>query len=441
MLKHPFLQKLASFESKATCLVYNERPSTYGELLQAVEKNVELLREKNFKNIAIMGDYDLSSVAMLLACAELSLTALPLMENDESMQTKLKEAGADAFYSRGELVAVEGEKISLPLLENLKSSALVLFSSGSTGKPKAMVHNLDTLLNSYLEKRPKKMSLLLFLLFDHIGGLNTLFNALAMGACGVALDDRKNVELLAQNIEKYKISLLPASPSFLNLFLLSGVSKNYDLSSLKIITYGTEKMPDSLLLRLKEAFPRTKFHQTFGTSEVGIIQTKSYDSYIKLEGVDYKIINNELFLRSKTQSLGYLNADNSVFGEDGYFATGDLVETVNLEDGEYIKILGRIKEWINVGGQKLLPSEVESVLLECEGVKDCLVYGEANVLTGQSVSAKLVVDERFANFSNLELKRLVKKHCDGKLAKYKIPSKIEKVENLSLNARFKKDRK
>lgn len=49
----------------------------------------------------------------------------------------------------------------------------------------------------------------------------------------------------------------------------------YNMSSLRMITYGTEPMPDSLLLKLKTFFPRVKFLQTFGTSETGISQTTS----------------------------------------------------------------------------------------------------------------------------------------------------------------------
>ncbi|TOM76954.1 AMP-binding protein, partial [Vibrio parahaemolyticus] len=63
-----------------------------------------------------------------------------------------------------------------------RSSGLVLFSSGSTGVPKAMIHNLDNLLSTYADKRSKSLSIMVFLMFDHIGGLNTLLNSLAMGA-------------------------------------------------------------------------------------------------------------------------------------------------------------------------------------------------------------------------------------------------------------------
>lgn len=106
-----------------------------------------------------------------------------------------------------------------------------------------------------------------------------------------------------------------------------------------MITYGTEPMPDSLLLKLKTFFPRVKFLQTFGTSETGISQTtsKSSDStFLKIDdpNTEIKIVRGELWIRSKTQVMGYLNSSLERFTEDGWFKTGDLVEEAS--DG-YIK--------------------------------------------------------------------------------------------------------
>ena len=199
-------------------------------------------------------------------------------------------------------------------------------------------------------------------------------------------------------------------------------------------------MSDSLLNRLKLEFPKVRFHQTFGTSEVGIAQTKTKDNMIKLEGMAYKIINNELYLKSKTQSLGYLNADNSVFDEEGYFATGDLVELYKENEEEYIKITGRSKELINVGGEKVVPQEVEEVILELGHIQDCLVYAKANAITGQSVCVKVILKAN-VEFTNLELKKQLRMYCKDKLANYKIPTQVEIVEKLELSQRFKKVRK
>ena len=64
-------------------------------------------------------------------------------------------------------------------------------------------------------------------------------------------------------IQKYRINVLPSTPTFLNLMLINEAQLNYDLSSLKLITYGTEFMPISLLNKLKLVFPNVKLLQTF----------------------------------------------------------------------------------------------------------------------------------------------------------------------------------
>ncbi|MBF7044301.1 ANL family adenylate-forming protein [Campylobacter volucris] len=438
--KNIFLRKIFS-NKDSNALIYENIIYTYSQLSESVLENINLLNSTTANIIGIIGDYDFESISLLLACIELNKIIIPFVDKKE-IENKLKEVRCDLVFNNGEIILKNDDSINHPLVDRSikeNKSGLILFSSGSTGKPKAIIHDLDKITSSYLNKKTKNINILLFLMFDHIGGLNTLFNCLSMNACGVAIKDRKNVKYLAKNIEKYKISLLPVSPSLLSLMLAFNVVNDYDFSSLRLITYGTEKMPETLLDKLKQEFPKVKFHQTFGTSEIGITQTKSYKDFIKLENVKYKIIEGELYLKSNTQSLGYLNADNSVFTDDGYFASGDLVEVINENGEEYIKIIGRNKEIINVGGEKVLPQEVEGIIFQIPFIQDCLVYGQSNPLTGQSVCLKVVLTKE-KNINSLELKKEIRLFCKDKLASYKIPTKVDIVESLEVSKRFKKVR-
>jgi acyl-CoA synthetase (AMP-forming)/AMP-acid ligase II len=134
------------------------------------------------------------------------------------------------------------------------------------------------------------------------------------------------------------------------------------------------------------------------------------------------------------QILGYLNSSMERFTEDGWFKTGDLVE--QTEEG-YIKIVGRNKELINVGGEKVLPSEIESVLFQMPEVKDCIVYGEPNPIMGQIVVAKILLNQEM---KISETKKIVTEFCSGKLEKYKIPSKVVLMSESEFSDRFKKKR-
>ena len=81
-----------------------------------------------------------------------------------------------------------------------------------------------------------------FLLFDHIGGFNTLLYNLSNAGCVITVQDRRP-ETICRAIEQHRVQLLPTSPTFLNLLLVSEAWRKSDLSSLETVTYGTEVMP------------------------------------------------------------------------------------------------------------------------------------------------------------------------------------------------------
>ena len=438
------LEKFKSFNSK-NAIVFEDRIYTYEEFVKQIKDYKDILDKHNIssKVVVILGDYSFYNLALFFALYENKNIIVPITSNIKKVQDDfIEESFCKTIIKTDEknlLIQNLKTTFSHNMIDNLReknSSGLILFSSGSTGKPKAMIHNLDTLIDSFKDKKEKSMNMLVFLMFDHIGGLNTVFNALCMGAC-LIIPKIKDAKTICELIEKYKIMVLPSSPTFLNLILISEEYKNYDLSSLRMITYGTETMPQSLLLKLKEVFPKVKFLQTFGTSETGISTTSSKSSnslFMKLEDIngEYKIVENELWLRSKTQVLGYLNASMDSFTSDGWFKTGDLVEV----DGEYIKIIGRAKEVINVGGQKVLPAEVESIILEMEEISDCMVYAEQNAITGQTVVCDVVLNKNIEN-----IKKRVRVFCKDRLDAYKIPTKVNVVDKTNFSDRFKKIRR
>ena len=434
-------------DNDQTAIIYDGKKYSYNELYIKI-KEIESFIKGKIKSgevVAILADYSFVSIALFFALYENKNIIAPITSTSKKeIDGKVKES----FSTK--IINLENENL---VITNIKSEAshkiindlqtskcagLILFSSGSTGAPKAMIHNLDTLVDSYGDKKQKQINMLVFLMFDHIGGINTMLNILSMNATMI-IPQNRNADDICKLIEEYKIAVLPSSPTFLNLILINRSYEKYDLSSLRMITYGTETMPEGLLGRLKAVFSKVKFLQTFGTSETGIAATSSKSSsstFMKLddENLEYKIVDNELWLRSKTQILGYLNRSMESFTNDGWFKTGDLVE---LDNEGFIKIIGRNKEIINVGGQKVLPSEVESVLLGMDEIEDCLVYGEQNAITGQSVSCDVVLK------SGVEadgLKILVRKFCKDKLDNFKIPTRVNVVQKTEFTERFKKSR-
>ncbi len=420
--------------------------ATYGTLRELTQVALGLIALRGLPRgaaIGIVGQHSPVATAWVLACAQAGCVAVPLSGNPAEHPERLRLTAATLVVTcvKHSWEVSDGPGGKMPdLLSRLATqgrAGLVLFSSGTSGAPKAMVQDLTGLLESYASRKPSNLPVCILLQFDHIGGLNTLFGTLASGAT-VVVPNSLNPGEVAAAIAQHKAAVLPASPTFLNLLLLSGEAERYDLSSLRLITYGTEPMPEPLLARLRVAFPRARFVQTFGTSETGIARTESPDpSSLFFRFTDptqeWKIIDGELWLRSRTQSLGYLNAPSDRFTADGWFRTGDSAEAG--PDGT-LRVHGRTGEMINVGGEKLMPQEVEAVIFTVPGVADCRVRGEPNALTGQTVVADIVP----ITGADLEsLRSAIRTACRATLARHKVPTKVGFVEGVVGN-RGKKER-
>ncbi|MFX0197626.1 MAG: fatty acid--CoA ligase family protein [Candidatus Hodarchaeota archaeon] len=427
-------------------IVWNDQPFTYRQILEAVEFwDKELNAEGVLSGdvVALEGDYSPNACALLIALIAHKNIVVPLTSvADSHGEEFMNTAEVQIVFSFDEQdqhkVRRRSATVKNPLTLKLISASepgLVLFSSGSTGKNKAALHNFTFLLEKYKVVR-KRMCTITFLLLDHIGGINTLFYTLSNGGTVVSVQGR-DPEVVCQAIQRHTVELLPTSPTFLNLVLISEAYRQYDLSSLKLITYGTEVMPESTLRRVREIFPNVQLLQTYGLSELGILRSKSKDSsspWVKIggEGFETKVVDGVLWIRARSSMLGYLNAP-SPFDEDGWMNTQDMVEV----DGDYIRILGRTSDIINVGGQKVYPAEVESILMQMDNVRDATVRGEKNPITGNIVVARLVLEK---TEELPRLKRRVRQFCKGQLENYKIPVKVEIAEDIEYMERFKKVR-
>ena len=428
-------------------IVWRNEIYSYGWLLDRFYHWQETIKSENLRQgtVAVLeADFSPNSVALFLALVESGCVLVPLTSSVEAKKPEFIEiAKGEVSFAIDKNDAVIIKKLaysaSHEIYEKLKQPGhpgLVLFSSGSTGKSKAAVHDLTGLLEKFMLRR-HIMRTITFLLYDHIGGVNTMLYTLSNAGCTVTVQDRSPDSVLGA-IEKYKVELLPTSPTFINLILLSEAYKRYDLSSLKMVTYGTEPMPESTLKRFHELFPNIQLLQTYGLSELGILRSKSKSSdslWVKVggEGFETRVIDGILQIKAKSAMLGYLNAP-SPFTEDGWFDTGDSV----LVDGEYIRILGRKSEIINVGGEKVYPAEVESVIQEIDNVGEVTVYGEKNPVVGNIVCARvgLLREEDKKAFSSR-----LKEHCRKKLQNYKVPVKVMIIDEKQHSERFKKMRR
>jgi len=427
-------------------IIWNGGKENYCNLIDKINNYKQFIDDHHIQKgavVSLISDYSPNSIALLLALIDRQCIVVPLTKTNKYNEQNLFNIAQVEFCFRindkDNIIFERSSYISdnkyYELLRKREHPGLVLFTSGTSGKPKAAIHDILALLEKFKVKRTA-LRTLNFLLFDHWGGLNTMFHILSNGGVVIATKNR-DPENVCELIQKHKIELLPASPTFLNLMLLSGAYENYDMSSLIIISYGTEPMPESTLKRLKVIFPNIKLLQTYGLIELGVMQSKSErdDSlWVKIGGTGYstRVVNGLLEIKAKSAMLGYLNAP-SPFTEDGWFKTGDAVEV----SGEYIKILGRKSEIINVGGDKVYPQEVESVIQEMDNINDVTVYAEKNPIMGNIVCAKVVLS---AEVNKKIFVKELKQFCKKRIKKYMIPVKVKFTNDRLYGSRFKKNR-
>lgn len=431
---------------ESDAIIWKDEVYTYERMLHLLEFCEERLNQESIPEgsvVALDADFSPTSIALLLALVEsksiIALLSKAVRDKKEEF-CEIAEAEYVISVDSDEHISFskQNKKATHEILTNLRKighPGIILFSSGSTGKSKAAVHNLVPLLEKF--KIPKQSKrIMAFLLFDHIGGLNTMLYTFSNGGCLITVQDR-SPDNVCSAIEKYHVEILPTSPTFINLILLSEAYKRSSLKNLQLITYGTEVMPETTLFRFHKLFPAIRLQQTYGLSEVGILRSKSESSdslWVKVGGEDFqtRVRSGLLEIKAKSAMDGYLNAP-SPYTEDGWFMTQDQVEI----KGEYIKILGRTSEIINVGGEKVFPVEVESVIQLMEGVQEVAVTSEPSPITGQIVKASVKLS---SNETVSEFRSRLRKFCRDKLPAYKIPQKLVLVEKWMHNDRFKKMR-
>lgn len=213
---------------------------------------------------------------------------------------------------------------------------------------------------------------------------------------------------------------------------MSGAIPEKVPNSLKIITYGTERMDQPTLDALCQLLPWVDLRQTFGMSELGIVRVRSEarDSlYMKIggEGVETRVVEGILEIRSENRMMGYLNAP-SPFDAEGWYNTKDMV----TEKSGFYRVTGRVSEVINVGGLKFMASEVERVVLQLDEVALAKAVGRENPITGQHVELQVSLKPT-SDVDKVALKHYLKQHLEPHM----LPKRIS-VGDVDVGHRFKR---
>ena len=326
--------------------------------------------------------------------------------------------------------------------------AYLIYTSGTTGEPKGVPVSHDMVefttkniidVLGYSETDVDVIPLPLY----HSFGLGCLHTSIFAGSTVVLLKNADNLENILESVKKYNATSLAAVPATLTKLLrLDRKILDDCLQGLRLIITNSTSIPKNTVKEIKGILKGGNLATYYGLTEASRSTFMIFNEDSNLHesvgkpapGVNIKIDDEhkgdsefgEILVKGKNVIKQYWNdekADENI--EDGWLRTGDVGY---LDDDGYLFLKGRNDEVINVGGEKIIPHDIEQVVTQIPGVEDSAAFGIPHEVFGQTI--KLVVKKS----ENSDLDKLViLTHCMKNLEKFKIPSKIEFVDSIPKN--------
>ncbi len=412
-------------------LIAGETSLTYAELEReatAVARRLAARGARRGSTVALMLPAGLEYVVLLHALMKLGVVAYPV-------NTRLAEAELSAELARAKpALTVNGSpdlgltEADLPLLGEHDLSAVHcrILTSGTSSGPRAVEltygnHLWSAVGSAFnLGVEPTDRWLCCLPLF-HVGGLSIVMRSVIYGTTAV-VHDGFDVDRVASSLEGDGVTVISVVATQLTRLLEAGV----DLLPLRAVLVGGGPVPADVL---EEAIGRgVTVVQTYGLTETASQVTtlspaeaerRMGSSGRPLLTTHLRIQDGEILVQGPTVAPG-------VADEDGWLHTGDLGR---IDDEGFLYVTDRLGDMIVSGGENVLPTEVEEVLLRHPGVADAAVVGRADAEWQEAVTAVVVLRGN-AEVSADELRS----HCGTELAGFKVPKQVEFVSELPRTA-------
>lgn len=328
--------------------------------------------------------------------------------------------------------------------------ACLLYTSGTTGRPKGvMLTHLNVIDNAVqfarVHFRPDDSLLVAAPLFHCWGLINGVLGIFSAGGTAVVVR-RFKAEAVLELMENVRPTQFLGVPAMVNHMTRSPARTCRDLRSLRVIHSAAAPMPAELISALRDDW-KLGYAESYGLTEVSPVITTTTpeemrasscgramgDTELKVVNADGRTLGvgeiGELWARGTAVSAGYYKcpeATAEVFVADGWFRTGDIVR---MDAEGYVYLVDRVKDMINVGGEKVYPRDVEEVLFRHPAVADAVVVGVPDPVLGE-VPRAVVALKPGAELSAEDLIAFLR----PVLATFKLPRTVEFVSALPRSA-------
>jgi fatty-acyl-CoA synthase len=328
----------------------------------------------------------------------------------------------------------------------------LMYTSGTTGRPKGVMITHANLAWKNLAHLVEfgftaaDLGLACGPLY-HVGALDLTTTSLIAAGATTIIHRAFEAPDVVDEIEQSGVTVVWLAPAMVNAIMALPDIDRRDLSSLRLVINGGEKMPIPLIERLQRTFPSAWFADAYGLTE-----TVSGDTFLDQDSIVTKLGSvgrpclyleldlwdeqgksvpagerGEVVLRGPKVFKGYwrdADATAAAFA-GGWFHTGDI--GVKDDDG-YLYIVDRLKDMILSGGENVAGSEVERVLYEHDAVLEAAVVGRPDERWGEVPVAFVALRPNTTATAD-ELTE----HCRGQLARFKVPKDVVFVDALPRN--------
>jgi acyl-coenzyme A synthetase/AMP-(fatty) acid ligase len=380
-----------------------------------------ILTEREERHPVVYAD-DPSKVLIEILLAILGDRELTLLDPEFSEET-LSSLGYE--YDIGKKtekspdIHVNNPKELVSRIENANEDwMLTLHTSGTTGTPSKVDLNLKILTRSIRKDKRYKDHVWGFAYNPtHFAGLQVFFQAVLNKNPMVYIFEC-SPEQISNLVDQHGVTHISATPTFYRL-RLQQLPGSYE--TVRRLSSGGEKFEPSLQEALHESFPNAKFRNIYAITEAGsLLESDGEVFQIPEEYTDHLRISEDCELLIHRSLLGQ-SVLNDTDGE--WFHTGDVVEFV---DNDRFRFVGRKSDFVNIGGYRVNPHEVEERINSVEGIEAAVVKARESSVTGNVLVAEVQINE---NMKSEVAKDRIKTTINN-LKKWKQPRMIDVVDSI-----------